>query len=186
MTIDTQRDAVVPGTFAAQWGWFVAAGLVMLVFGIVAMANILVSTVATVLLAGALMVAAGIAQIIAAFPAHGWGATLLAILAGALYLIAGAVAFADPLLASAVLTLALAVSLLVSGISRIAFGIGIRPASGWGWIVAGGVVSLVAGILIAMGWPGTLWVLGVILAVDLISQGVAYTSLGLALRQAHR
>ena len=168
---------------APHWGWLVAIGVVTLILGVVALANIVASTVATVWIVGALMIVAGVAQIIGAFRTKGWGRTLLWIAAGILYIVAGLVAFADPLLASAVLTLVLAFSLIFSGVARVTFGFGVKPARGWGWVVAGGIVTLLAGILIALGWPGTLWVLGVILAVDLIVQGTSYTVLGLALRR---
>lgn len=76
----------------------------------------------------------------------------------------------------------LAVALIVSGVSRIAFGVGIKPTSGWGWIVPAGVLSLLVGVPIGISWPDTLWILCAALAVDLIGQGAACTSLGLALR----
>lgn len=76
----------------------------------------------------------------------------------------------------------LAVALIVSGVSRIAFGVGIKPTSGWGWIVPAGVLSLLVGVPIGIGRPGTLWILCAVLAIDLVGRGAACTSLGLALR----
>ncbi|TIW77669.1 MAG: HdeD family acid-resistance protein, partial [Mesorhizobium sp.] len=52
------------------------------------------------------------------------------------------------------------------------------------WIVAAGVISVLAGLIIAMGWPvNSLWVLGLFLAIDLIFQGWTFIAVGLALKR---
>jgi uncharacterized membrane protein HdeD (DUF308 family) len=59
----------------------------------------------------------------------------------------------------------------------------LRPHSGWGWIAASGFVTLLAGIVFVLGWPiNTLWLLGMMLAIDLIFQGVSTIALGFALK----
>ena len=51
-------------------------------------------------------------------------------------------------------------------------------------MVAGGVITLLAGIVIAIGWPvNSLWILGMFLAIDLIFQGWSFVAFGLALRR---
>jgi hypothetical protein len=57
-----------------------------------------------------------------------------------------------------------------------------NSAKNWGWIVAAGVISILAAMLIALGWPvNSLWVLGMFLAIDLVMQGWAFIAVGLAL-----
>ncbi len=87
-------------------------------------------------------------------------------------------------MASVIMTLVLAASLIISYVSRIVFGLGVRPSHMWGLIVASGGLSLLAGILILAGWPGNLWILGLLVAFDIISQGFPLVGLGLALRAA--
>jgi uncharacterized membrane protein HdeD (DUF308 family) len=85
--------------------------------------------------------------------------------------------------ASTFLTLLLAFSLIFAGALRVSVGFGARPEKGWGWIVAAGVLTLLAGVVIAIGWPvNSVWVLGLFLAVDLMFQGWSYIAFGLALR----
>lgn len=49
--------------------------------------------------------------------------------------------------------------------------------------MASGGVSLAAGVVIALDWPAdSLWVLGLIMAVDLLLQGISLVMTGLALR----
>lgn len=36
-----------------------------------------------------------------------------------------------------------------------------KPVKGWRWIVASGVITALAGFVIALGWPvNSLWILG--------------------------
>lgn len=168
----------------SNWGWFVALGVAMLVIGVIALGSLVVATVATVWFYGILLIVAGVAEIIHAFRAMTWGKMILELLAGVLYAAAGVICIMNPLLASAVLTLMLGISLIVVGIFRVMAGFDVKPATGWGWIVAGGVMTVILGILIVVNWPGTtLWVLGMFLGIDLVMQGVAWISLGLACRK---
>jgi uncharacterized membrane protein HdeD (DUF308 family) len=58
-----------------------------------------------------------------------------------------------------------------------------KPLKGWGWIVAGGVITALAGFVVALGWPvNSLWVLGLFLAVDLLVQGWTLIAFGLGIR----
>ena len=82
------------------------------------------------------------------------------------------------------LTFLLAVALVASGALRAWVGYSHRPANGWSWVVAAGLISVLAGLTIAMGWPvNSLWVLGLFLAVDLIFQGWTFIAVGLALKR---
>jgi uncharacterized membrane protein HdeD (DUF308 family) len=51
--------------------------------------------------------------------------------------------------------------------------------------VASGVVSVLAGVVFVLGWPvNSLWLLGMVLAIDLTFQGVCAIAFGLALKPA--
>jgi len=167
----------------AKWGWFVALGVIMLIAGFIALTNIFVATVVSALYVGAMMLVAGIAQVIEAFQVRHWGAFFFWLVSGLLYAVAGLFALWNPALAAGALTLLLAISLIVAGILRIVIGLRFRPASGWGWIVSSAVITLIVGVILALGWPAnTTFVLGIFLAVDLTFQGVAMIALGMALK----
>jgi uncharacterized membrane protein HdeD (DUF308 family) len=73
--------------------------------------------------------------------------------------------------------------LLVAGIMRVWGGFRVKPAAGWGWIVAAGVLTICIGVMLIAAWPGVgLWFLGVMLVVDLIFQGWGFIAFGVALR----
>ncbi|MEP9371200.1 HdeD family acid-resistance protein [Mesorhizobium sp. KR1-2] len=168
-----------------KWGWFVFLGILLLIFGGIAFGNLVVATVASVYLVGTLMLIGGIVEIIHSFGVKTWGGFFLWLLSGLLYAIAGFLAFYNPLLVSVALTFLLAVSLIASGLLRLWIGIRDRSASGWGWIVAAGIVTILVGLIIASGWPvNSLWVLGLFLAIDLIFQGWTFIAFGITLRSA--
>lgn len=58
-----------------------------------------------------------------------------------------------------------------------------KPTKGWRWIVASGVITALAGFVIALGWPvNSLWILGLFLAADLIVQGSTMIAFSLGIR----
>jgi uncharacterized membrane protein HdeD (DUF308 family) len=175
--------AAMKAELGSKWGWFVALGVALLVLGILALGNLLVATLTSVFFVGIMMILAAAAQVIHAFRMKGWGGFFYWLLGGLLYGAAGVIAFTDPALAAVALTLVLAVALIASGILRIWTGGRLRPAPGWGWIVASGVVSALVGIVFALDWPlNSLWLLGLILAIDLTFQGVSAIAFGFALK----
>jgi uncharacterized membrane protein HdeD (DUF308 family) len=182
LSSDALRDAI--GQTRAKWGWFVALGVLLLIFGGIAFGNLFIATVASVYVVGWLMLMAGIVEIIHAFGVKTWGRLFYWLLSGLLYAIAGFFAFYNPVLASAVFTFLLAVALIAAGLLRIWVGYQHRAEQGSGWIIAAGVVTTLAGLVIAIGWPvNSLWVLGLFLAIDLIFQGWTFIAFGLALKK---
>jgi len=169
----------------SRWGWFVVLGILLLVLGLFAFSNILVATLASVVYVGVMMLVAAVAEILHAFSVRTWGGFLFWLLSGILYGVAGLLVFYNPALAAGILTLVLAAALIVAGALRLGVGIRSRPIDGWGWVVASGTVTLLAGIVVALGWPvNTLWLLGMVLAIDLTFQGVMALVFGLALKSA--
>lgn len=167
-----------------RWGWFVALGIALILLGTMALLNTLVATVASVYTVGLLMLIAAAIQIAQAFSVKTWSSFFWWILGGVIYALAGFAALINPLMASAFLTLFLAAALVASGVARIFVGFQSRPSHNWGWMVLSGLVTLLAGVIIALGWPiNSLWVLGMFLAIDLIFQGWATVALGLALKR---
>ena len=166
-----------------KWGWFVALGVGELILGGVASANLIAASLASVLVIGAAMAVAGIFQIVHAFSMHGLRGFLFWLLAGIVYAAAGAIILYDPVLASLTLSLVVCAFLIAAGAMRIWAGFHMRPAAGWRWIVAAGVLTFCVGIILVAAWPGIgLWLLGAMLVVDLVFQGWGLIAFGLALK----
>lgn len=168
-----------------HWTRFLALGLVLILFGLVALADLFVATVASVFYIGMLMLIGGIAHVLHAFRMKGWDQFLIWLLSGLLYTAAGILAFTNPAQTAVALTLLMAIALVVAGLVRIWLGLRLRPAKGSGLVLAGGIITALAGFAIALGWPvNSLVILGFFLAVDLLFQGVSLVALALAARSA--
>ncbi|MBC9176811.1 HdeD family acid-resistance protein [Roseomonas ludipueritiae] len=171
------------GRIQSNWIWFLAFGLGLVLLGLVAFANLFVTTLATIFMLGILMLAAGIAHIVLAIRGRNSSRFWVWLVSGLLYAAAGLLVIVNPLLASAVMTLFIALALLVAGVARLCVGLGSSAGREKIWFIASGVLTMLTGLLIATGWPvNSLWVVGLFLAVDLLIQGFAYASFGLALR----
>jgi uncharacterized membrane protein HdeD (DUF308 family) len=184
MTFENNSIRSITDEVRSKWGWFVALGVLLLILGGVAFGNLFIATIASVYFVGWLMLFAGVIEIIHAFGVQTWGRFFLWLASCLLYALAGIFAFYNPILASAVLTFLLAISLVASGVLRAWVGYQNWDQKGSGWIVTAGIITILAGIVIAIGWPvNSLQILGLFLAVDLIFQGWSFIAFGLALKK---
>ena len=106
------------------------------------------------------------------FQADGWpGMTSGVVLAG-LFILTGVLMLMHPILSGLSLTLVIAAFLIAAGAAKCWLGFTHRERHGWGWIVANGAMSILLGILIFGGFPGSgLWVIGLFLAIEMIFDG---------------
>ena len=168
----------------AKWGWIVALGVVYLVAGVIALGSVVMATVVSVFVVGIMMLVAGVFEVIHAFQIKSWGRFLFWLALGILYIIAGFVAWDNPLLTAVWLTLILGAALVASGVMRIFLAFNMQHGSPWMWVVVSGVITLLLGLIILVHWPvSSLYVLGIFLGVDLVFAGASWIGLGLGLRQ---
>ncbi|OAF06944.1 hypothetical protein AYJ54_18565 [Bradyrhizobium centrolobii] len=168
----------------AKWGWIVALGVVYLITGFIALGSVVLATVASVLVVGAMMIIAGVAEVIGAFQMKSWGKFLVWALLGVLYVIAGFLTFENPLFAAVLLTLFLGVSLIASGAVRLFLAFSMKRESPWGWVALSAAITLLLGLLIVARWPvNSVYILGLFLGIDLIMAGAGWVSLGFGMRQ---
>jgi len=169
----------------AKWGWIVALGVISLIAGVIALGSVVSATVATVLVVGVMMIVAGVAEVINAFQIKTWGRFLFWLALGILYIVAGFVAFENPLLTAAWLTLILGAALVASGVVRIFLGFSMQHGSPWIGVVVSGLVTLLLGFIILAHWPvSSLWTLGIFLGVDLVLAGASWIGVGMGLRRS--
>ncbi|MFA7678880.1 MAG: HdeD family acid-resistance protein [Pigmentiphaga sp.] len=167
-----------------KWGWFLALGALLVVIGFLAAYHVFTATLVSVVFVGTLMLIAGVGMLVNAWRVQGWGSFLLWTFSGVLYLGAGILAFYNPATGAAVFTLLLGATLIGSGAFRLWVWFQNRAQRGWKWLALSGVLTLLTGLLIAVGWPdNSVWVLGLLLALDLVFQGAMLLMLGLAMRR---
>ena len=171
----------------ARWGWFVGLGIVLLVLGVLALGHVFAATLASVIFIGMLMAVAGVGQLMHAWRIKQTQGFIFWSISGLFYLAAGLFAVLQPVQGATVLTLLCGAMLIAVGALRTWLWFNNRGERGWGWLGVSGVLTLLVGVLIASGWPGnSVWILGLLLAIDLLFQGWSALFLGLALRQARR
>ena len=172
----------------SKWGWFVALGVALLALGIIALGDVVAVTLFSVMLIGIAFLVGGVAQVIHAFATKHSGLTLvLNLIAGVVYVAGGVLIMQEPVTGSVWITIFLLISLAVGGVVRIVLALRHREVPGW-WVLAlGGAVSVALGVALfsTLPWSG-LWVLGTLIGVELLVQGISWLQFGLALRRMHR
>lgn len=165
-----------------NWGWFVALGGLTAALGVATLGYLsVIGTIASVYMIGFAMILTGGAEIALGLRAKTWGWTALWIVVGLLYIVGGAFAIAQPLVAAATFTLILGVVLVMTGALRIAAAF--RVAEGRGVLVLAGLATVALGAMILLAWPASgLFTLGVFLGADLLLYGLGWIAFGLRLR----
>jgi uncharacterized membrane protein HdeD (DUF308 family) len=168
----------------ASWGWLLALGIIFVVGGIVAIFAPAAASLAVTLVVAIIFAWLGIMQIIQAFSVRTWGGFIWQLLIGIVLLAGGLIVYFNPLAGTSFLTLVVAAMFIVKGIIQLILGFQMRPHSGWGWMVASGILAIIVGILIWANWPvSALWALGTLAGISLIFSGWTYIFLSMAVRR---
>jgi uncharacterized membrane protein HdeD (DUF308 family) len=181
-------NSVEHGQLRSSWGWLAFLGAISLIGGILALANPFAATLTAALLAAWAFTLFGVLQIVQAFRLRSnWPIFLWSLLLGALTLAVGISLLLRPMEGIISLTVLVAVMFIVLGVVKFMYAIALRPISGWGWVLASGILSLVLGamIIFEMPWSATA-VLGILLAVELLSNGIFLLLLAYGLRALSR
>jgi len=173
-----QLDKLTPDM---GWKGLGTLGVVMVIGGFLAFLNPFAASLAAEAVAGTAFLIAGAMQLV--FAVRDGSKTrgdrwLSGALGVALILFAVSLVL-NPLAGLVTLTALVALFFTVMGALRVALAWHMRPARGWGWLMAGGAMSLVLAALIVLSLPGgALGLLGLFLGIDLTVGGAV--TLGLA------
>lgn len=185
---NSYRDRIQPA-FGQNWGYFLTWGILLIILGLITLYFDTMTTLISVIIIGVMFVIAGIVVIIDSF--QFWrdkkAGLLLHLLMGLFYLIAGLILIRGPVIGAISITLVLGVLFLILGLFRIVFSLSHR-LSYWGWNLFSGLITLILGIFILIGWPASsLFILGLFVGIDLILIGWAYIMVALAAKNlAHK
>ncbi|GAA5525996.1 hypothetical protein Maes01_02581 [Microbulbifer aestuariivivens] len=160
-------------------------GAVTIILGIFALLVPNLTGFSIALLIGMLVLAGGVFRLFWALQAGSFGKGLLGAGLGLLTILAGLVLLFNPVLLSGVLTVVLALYFIVDGIAELAAGFGTTGASsgGRGWLLFGGVVSILLGVMLWMQFPFSgIWALGILFGIKLFFVGMIMIAGGRALR----
>ena len=187
------RSSAVPlraevfGELSRNWLGLLVVGILSVILGVAGLGMTFFLTLASVLYLGVLMLIAGGVQLVHAVKCSGWKSVISHVLIGLLYVAAGIMIVARPLLAAVEITWILAFILITVGALRLVMAIEHRAMQGWTWAFLAGVATVLLGLMILARWPlDALWVIGLFLAVELIINGVSSIVLALTARAAGR
>ncbi|WP_298224222.1 HdeD family acid-resistance protein [Acidocella sp.] len=150
-------------------------GLLLALLGLAAIAFPEFGTLAATLLTGWTLLIAGVLIFVSSFWIHGTGpffaTNLFGLLAGA----SGVFLLFNPLAGAMALTLILGIMFMFQGAAELMFALEIRPAKGWGGMLASGLASVLLSVVIVSGWPGISTIaLGLLLGINFLTTGIAY------------
>jgi uncharacterized membrane protein HdeD (DUF308 family) len=154
--------------------WYLLQGALMVVAGFVALLFPVFSSVTVVLMLGWLLIFSGVFQAISLIGAtnvpHFW----LQLVSVTLSVLIGTLFVRNPGEGLITLTMLLIVFFMVGGMAKVIFALTIRPFPNWGWVLASGAIGVLLSIYLWSSLPVTaVWLLGVLVGIQLISEGSA-------------
>jgi uncharacterized membrane protein HdeD (DUF308 family) len=163
---------------------WIALGLLTIVFGLVILGNTVVASLAIAAFTGVLLLAGGIFQFVGGFSISGMGSKIFAWIMGALMVFLGWSFMANPLQGMISLSLLILILLAVGGAVRIVFSFRMSGTRFFWPMLISGLLSLVLAAIV-WGNPGaTVQLLGILLGVEMLFNGIGMVFMGLFARNS--
>jgi uncharacterized membrane protein HdeD (DUF308 family) len=164
--------------------WSIVLSVLMVISGVLALAIPQVAGLTVTVMFGWLMIVTGALHMGFAWRGRGAAAVIGEIAIAVLYGAIGFYMLARPVAGLASLTLVIAGYLAAKGVLESVIAFKFRPLPGTGWLVFGGILSVVIAALIASAWPASsAWTVGVLVGIAMISSGFARLMVSLGVRR---
>lgn len=172
----------------SNWVWLAVLGTISIIGGILALFNPFAATFTAAMLAAWTFLIFGVLHVIQTFRASSRGALFLwNLLIGLLMIALGVSLIFRPLEGIISLTMVVAIMFIVLGVAKFLYALNLRPVEGWGWILISSIVSFALGIMILADLPWSAsTILGILLAIELLSNGLFMVLLALGFRNMAR
>ena len=173
--------ANIMGAAAKVPGALIGLGVLFIVLGMVGVAGQVLFSFISVNVLGIFLFAGGLLQGIHAFKSTGWKSVGVQLIFAVLYIAAAIYLWAFPIPALEAITLWLAVIFFVTGVLRLVSAFQHRQFAEWSWMALSGAISILMGVLIMNSFPASsLWLPGLLIAIELLLQGWSLLFLGFA------
>ncbi len=190
MSTTPQADALPEVKLPQKWGGLLTLGIVMLALGTIGLGMTVALTLGTVLVFGGFLLGGGILQLIAVFrdAESGWKGRVFHFVTALLYILMAALIIYDPVGASAGITLFLAALFIALAVNRFSTAWQNRKqGQGWALPAIAGVADVVLAAIIVGQWPVSgLWVIGLLVAIELLFNGWLLVLVALAARKQQK
>ncbi len=170
-----------------NWIVMLIVGILAVILGVVALANPFAASMTATVFAGWCFIFLGAFQTFASFGAATTGAKIAGVILGVLAVVIGVHIIAEPFAGLLSLTFAAGILFIVSGVFKGVFGFSNFEGSARWAMLLSGAVSLILGLMVLNNFPQSAAVLlGVLLAVELLSDGISAIALAFAVRDADK
>jgi uncharacterized membrane protein HdeD (DUF308 family) len=188
MTANAQDQSAVEVSVETRgirknWAWLLALGIVHIIAGAIGVSFLFSESLASPVILGLLLLAAGGAQLAVAVLARHWDGFYLFVLLALVYGVAGVMTMAEPFLAAAGVALMLGALFLIVGMFRIVTAL-LENVPSWRCVLFNGIVALLLGIAMWRRLPASSFrTLGVLVGIELIVNGVTWSILSVGVRR---
>jgi len=173
----------VLGAAAKVPGALIGLGILFIVLGMIGVAGQTLFSFVSINILGIFLFAGGVLQGAHAFQSHGWKSVSVQMVLAILYIATAIFTWTFPIPALEAITLWLAAIFFVTGALRLISAFQHRHFSEWIWLVLSSALSILMGVLIMNSYPASsLWLPGLLIAIELLLQGWSLLFLGLAAR----
>jgi uncharacterized membrane protein HdeD (DUF308 family) len=177
--------AAIRKTVHDHWLLFLIEGILLLILGLLAILVPPIASLAVTIFLGWLFLVSGIFGLVSSFWARGAPGFWWALLSAVLTIVVGVLLLGWPVAGVLSLTYLLIAFFFIEGVASIMFAIEHRRelTQGWVWMLLSGIVTLILGVIILAGLPGTAaWALGLLVGIDMVFGGSALLAIALAAR----
>ena len=183
----SSQERVAGESLRFRWWSFLLLGIVLSASGITAILVPAVSTTATSLVLGAVLVLVEIVKLVQAFETKQWPGFVWQLLGGGVEVVGGILIYFNPLKGAVAITLLIAIIFIVLGISQIGCALKVRGQRGWLWLLGSGLVALAMSLVLTFKFPHVReFEAGSIAGISLLCSGLAYAAIAFAVRKAQR
>ena len=159
-------------------------GLMLFIFGVIVLGNTVVASLAIVTLTGALLLAGGVLQFIGGLSVEGMGNKVFAWVMGLLMGFLGWSFLAHPLAGVVTLSTLILILLAAGGILRIIYSFRMKGTGFMVPMLISGVLSLVLAGLVWRNPAATAQLLGILLGVEMLFDGIGLIVMGMFAKKA--
>ena len=161
----------------------IGLGILFIVLGMIGVAGQTLFSFVSINVLGAFLIIGGVLQGAHAMKSQGWKSVSIQVILAILYIAAGLYTWAFPIPALEVITLWLAAIFFVTGFLRLVSAFQHRVFGEWFWLVLSAAISILLGVMIMNSYPSSsLWLPGLLMAIELLLQGWSMLFLGFAAR----
>lgn len=157
--------------------WSIAMGAGLIILGLLTITVAGFTTFVTIVFLGLVLSIRGIVDVVHAVASRSEKGFWWRLFGGTLSLVIGVLLISRPVVGILSLTFLIAVLLISSGLFR-TIAAPIEQGSRWGWVMFGGITSLILGFIVLSGWPvSAVWFIGLLVGIEILTQGVVMVTL---------